>query len=849
MKESNEIIFDLPDFLGGIHQEIHNEALQPNQVPDWMNVVLHQGMASSDRAWVATLPELPSGFTPVAYVSFPYAGVNNAITLCFGNYDDAGTLRGRIHFYYPLFRTGASSGDTSTTGDAWGTVTDTTDLPPFYNNQVQFGYFPRMNYTDIAGTAAGRTETSVNTIARLLFCVQYDGRLFEVVIDTSGYPHTITSDLYINRSGFNIWGFNYYKDRLFLWGEANRYNVLSWSDPNAIRVDTSGGTGSTKDFNGGLENYAANDGGYIVRDAIHNILFFGIWQNKAIVFGDNAIEVGDYIGHQDYLIRYRAISEHQLYAYNFYNSYELKPTIFPSLVAETPYGIAFMTNAGVFVFTGDPILQQIPNGYTDLFEPTLPTVEGNFRVGFKQMFYHQGLNELWALYYKITASSLEVPPLPTMTQSLAQYLTAFNTLQDGRKTTFDGEQSTRKSSRSTDLTNNQAGLTAAGSSISTLDTGIRDTLDGVNAPMFEALKNEDQTTYLSLGQKSFGWALVSPNFYLYLETLRATFPQIQTAYDSNTTFKATYDDFVSNQRYDDYYASRDMYVAYLAWLDSGWDDSLDLLDNVAAYIASLASNDLEDVTNKSYWDEYIQGWYTQDTVPDPDTWSSTAAVGSYGRDFADDMEDYREEFEFTQEQRELRLNNLGVSGPREFEPVEDFSNIDSTEILRYNFTTKTWYKNRLPLTNDFCTSIAKIFPDFLGTVRSVEGAISPIVYPEIIGSTKEGDIYLYSDFDSTYAQECFLQTKMLAVPGKKFTTERLQVVSDTNEFWIYYRYKETDDWTFLCKANDTMSYGLVGDTRSIQFGFGYLRSEDPVSSACRFQIKAVRLIGQVGSTW
>jgi hypothetical protein len=986
------------DFSGGINQARNPENIGKDEIVDWNNCILYKGNLVSDRAFLSKFPAIPTGYTPVALDSFTFPASTNNITVLFCNYDDSGTLRGKILYYYPAFRTDNGTGDPVTLDDDWGIATNTVNLPPFYMDELITGYFPRMNYTDkpgssltldlttgiiitgniatgelngvdleleiaaaaanptdtvligvvrvsdtitititpndgtnnsatpvnlttaqlvlaingntsstydginctitdtgsilptitasggdatalvdsgegdgvsstFAGYDTGREETKSLSISRLLFCQSYEGNLYELIFDTSDLPYTATTDLYINRSNWSIGGFLYYKDRLFIWSEDAHRNCIGWSDPNSIRVDRSHLLGSSKEFNGGLQEF--NNGGFLERTDMVYISAIIVWKDNIIILGDSYIERGEWVGQTDYLVKYIKTGKQSLYSYNVYNSYELQPILRRQLVADTPNGVAILTNNGILMYNGSLDTIMIPNKLADLFEPTLPAVEGGQRVVFKKLIYHEGLMELWILYHKLSQLDEAVPVINELTQDLSDYLSDFNDEQDVRQATFDSAQTSRATDRidyweerrddwETFRTNIAAHLltftayTTHGSfarfiegtspvqDLST-DSGMYNAISGLGGA------DKVQYEYYTYGPyRDLFWSPIPSDCYALRVTIEALpyydeIPELSRIRDLLYSVQVS----VKSSQWHQYDYARPWYVNLKDALDTLRTTVQDYLDvqipNIDVYLATLATDNREDISTPTDWDKEVQGWYTKDTGYNPAHWTNNAEDTAYTEDFVNIQESYRLVFEVQQEQRYLKLQLLTTSGPKLVFPEEDFTNIDESGIIRYSFKDKVWYKKTFPTVFGNIRDIAILIPDFIGTIHSTAGSALTIIYPELVIITTNDDFYVYSDFDNTFDQRPFFITRMYSLFGLKSRFNKLVIRSDLPNYYVYYRFSKNDSWLYLSKANSEGFYNIDFDVQTIQFWIGYNQSESSQSTIIDLEATAVHV--------
>lgn len=897
-------LIPISNFLGGLNKSNNPEDVDANEITDWGNCILYDGVLVTDKAFEGVYPELPTGYIPVAKFSFVFPASIDHISVCFCNYDNAGTLEGRILFYYPAFRTGVDTEDLTTLDDNWGYCTDTVTLPPFYSDELQVKYYTRFNYTDTAGDETGREETISLLISRILFCQSYDGRLFELVVNITSIPFVVTSDLYINTTDWSIQGFTYYKDRLFIWGENGYRNRIGWSDADRVRIDLSGSSGDTKELNGGAVNYTYNDGGWILRDMLHYIISLVPWQDDLIVIGNNFIERGEYIGQSDFLVRYTQIIDQTLYAYSTYNNYELQPIIRQALITASPYGVALLTSTGIYLYTGETDLTKLEGGFVDMFKSELPAHEGNNRVIIKKLIYHEGIKELWALYHKLNTNAVLIPPIAELTQDLTGYLTDFNAEQASLKSTFDTEQAQRVTDRIAywqDIAN-QWQTTVYDDWYSDIKALMYGYYAGYGAPGMREYGSPaffwDYTFKAFVG--AIGWTsyTLSPistihNLYIQrfysinmnqftklrdaieaidkyeevtdvadmIDILEAA---ITVAYNGLNTYNSSiakiYDPYPSNA-YAHWSSTLGVVNAVEAWLP----DVVEYIETtIPAIILELQTYGMENHEEPTEWDMDTMGWYMEDTDYNPSHWIAESddfwdeeeeeytyspGTESYGYLFAVDMEDRRILFEYQQDQRYLKLQLLSVAGPKLVFPTEDFSNLAETGFIRYSFLADTWYRTKLPESLGFIKNVDVITPDFNGSVHSAAGAIHALTYPYIVLTTTDNTLLLYDGFSDDYKQETFVVTRMIANSGIDMRFKALILKAENANFYIYYRFEDDGDWKFLRKANTRGYYELNFNKQQIQFWFGYKQDEDPLTSVINLRLRSMQiLIEQVEPT-
>lgn len=856
MAEGDLHSFIAKDFLGGIHQEIHPEDVDDNMVTDWTNVIIHNGRVRNDRKFGTFLEQIPSGYLPIKLLSFRYAGVQDHVLIAFCNYG-SGATAGRILYWYPLFATDGASPPT-TLGSNWGVIS--TNLPTFYLTQIVVGSWSRFNYTDANGSP--RIETPSVAIARLLFCQSYDGSLYELVFDRSADPHTATVQKYIDISGFDIAGFTFWKDRLLLFGENFEWNKISWSNADSIRTDTP----ASKSF---------NEDGNIYRERLTRIRDLSIWDDKLIVLADNGVEVGEYVGQTNYLVRYRPDTEEQMAAYDVYNDFELKPKVNPSLTCWTKYGIAILTMSGIKIFPDTKQTITIPPVFGEnFFGPDIPTKHGSNRVIFKQLAYHDKLDELWALYYEYTPEAFQISPQADITQTLSLYLSDFETLQESRETTYWSEASSRASTRSASHSTQK---TACDNLVSYWDTAD---VDADNL-----YPNDPGSIYSNLYSMS-GPGIPSGS-YTYLMYVNDWNEWVGgTVYNTIRTFGAYYKDYNSDilamynaaDEIKNYLSAetpssdtiiRNVQIAYLQQRVALIYDNFQSVvskaqfqsesSTLGGYITNLASQPYLEKPDASptSWDINTQGWFQETEQADPgvDEWSKThstygtCSASSYGGIFADSQTTYRSQFIIEQAAREQRLENAASEDPRTTVPDEDFTNLDSVGVIRYSFQSRTWYKNEVEPVGDQIMDLAFIHQDFLGSVRSSLGAISSEIYPSIVVVSDDRNLYNMQDFDNTYAQGSFFQTKFFTIAGAEITTDLVQVDAETHTYWLYYRTYLTNGWTLLTQGNSSGSYGMNATGKGIQLWIGYNQSENPPSSAVEFNIRRIKINVTENASW
>lgn len=888
-------LLPITNFLGGINKSTNPEDVDTNQVVDWGNCILDDGVLSTDKAFEEVYPELPTGYIPVAKFSFVFPASVDHISVCFCNYDNEGTLEGRILYYYPAFRIGVDSSDLDTLDDNWGYCTDTVTLPPFYSDELQARYYIRFNYTDVSGDDAGREETISLLISRILFCQPYDGRLFELVVDITNIPFTVTSDLYINTEDWSIQGFIYYKDRLFIWGENGYRNRIGWSDADRLRIDLSGSSGATKEFNGGYLNYTLNDGGWILRDALHYIIALVVWQDDLIVIGNNYIERGEYIGQSDFLIRYTQLIDQTLYAYNTYNDFELQPIIRDSLIASCPYGVALLTSTGVYLYTGENDLTKIEGGFIDVFKSELPAHDGNNRIVIKKLVYHEGLKQLWALYHKLNTNAVSIPPIAELTQDLTGYLDDFNAEQAALKTTFDSEQATRVTER-----------IAYWQDIAAQWQTLYDTwYDGYKALIYGYHNGYGYSGMRTVGSNStifnytfmafvgaIGWTsyTISPitdAHNLYIRTIydvnRYQFENVRDDIEAidyyedvtdvadmidvleaaitvalngantyNSSISKIYDPYAANA-YAHWSATKGVVNAMEGWLPNVTEY---INTTIPAIISELETYGFENHEEPTTWDIETLGWYMEETEYNPSHWVAESddfwneddevydyspGTESYGYLFAVDMEERRVLFEYQQDQRYLKLQLLSVAGPKLIYPTEDFSNTIETGFFRYSFIDETWYRTKIPSDIGVVRNVDIITPDFNGSVHSAAGAIHAVTYPYVVITTANNTLLLYDGYNTDYKQETFAISRMVANSGIDMRFRALILKAENPNFYIYYRFDDDGDWKFLSKANSRGYYELNFAKQQIQFWFGYKQDEDPLSSVINLRLRSMQI--------